>query len=178
MSLRVQFAETVTKLMETDERLVLCLGDIGTWSFREAFKRWPKRCLNLGVAECGMTGFAAGLAMAGYFPIISTIESFLLRRAYEFIKLDFEAQQLPGLFVSVGGDSDYAKLGPTHMCPESALLQKAIPSMDVWSPPTDEAVDLAITRCVKQRSFSLVRLFEVRAPLSRFQLRTMESVDG
>lgn len=160
MTLRAQFAKTVINLMERDEKIIVLLGDIGVYAFRQAFERWPERTINCGVAECGMVGMAAGLAMGGFYPIVSTIDSFLVRRAYEFIALDFGLQNLPGLFVTVGGSVDYAKLGPTHQCPEAPTLMAQIPGMHIRMPITDMTVDLAISKAVKGRQLSYVRLEE------------------
>lgn len=162
MSQRQSFVETVTRLMETDEKLVLLLGDISIWAFREAFEKYPTRCYNLGVTEQASVGLAAGLAMSGFYPIYHTIDSFMVRRAYEFIRLDFGEQKLKGLFVSVGADDDYRKLGPTHMCPEGPLLMSQIPGMDVHRPPVN-FVEFYIGRMIRaiyDRDLAYIRLNE------------------
>ena len=160
MTLRSQFAKTVIAAMERDEKIVVLLGDIGIHSFREAFERWPNRCINMGVCEQGMVGFAAGLAMMGFYPVVSTIDSFLLRRALEFIRLDFGEQLLSGLFVTVGGSNDYAKLGPTHQCPEGPRLMSTIPHMRQTMPRTESAVAYDIRSAISDRWLCYVRLEE------------------
>ena len=160
MTLRSAFAKAVIDLMARDDRIVLMLGDIGVFAFKSAFERYPERCINAGVAECGMVGMAAGLAMSGFYPVVSTIDSFLIRRAYEFIYLDFGLQNLPGLFVTVGGSHDYARLGPTHQCHEGLALMSNIKGMHLRQPTSEARVREAITDAVAARSLCYIRLEE------------------
>ena len=161
MTLRSAFADTMLRLMEEDETVIVLLGDIGVWAFREHARRWPTRVINAGVAECGMVGMAAGLAMSGLYPVVSTISSFLVRRAYEFIRLDFGEQNLPGLFVGVGGEKEYAKLGPTHMCDEEFCLMDEIPRMALtYFKPQESQVDEWIRAAVGGRTLSYMSLEE------------------
>lgn len=160
MNQRRQFSATMLELMEKDESIVVLLGDIGVFSFRDHMARWPKRCINAGVSEQAMVGMAAGLALAGLYPVISTIDSFLARRAYEFIRLDFGEQQLPGLFVSVGHDGDYKGLGPSHACPEGRDLMQSVPGMYVTEPETPFQLEVELRRAVGARSLTYIRMRE------------------
>lgn len=159
MSLRSAFAEAVTQEMGNDEKIVLLLGDIGVYSFRPAFDRFPSRCLNLGAAECGMVGFGVGLALEGYFPVISCIEAHLLRRGYEFIRLGFAEQGLKALFVGVGGAHEYARLGPTHECPEGMHLAGHLFDR-VYAPVKEPSVKAWIHHAVRDRELCYLRLEE------------------
>lgn len=160
MSKRAAFVSIVSSLLEIDDRAVLLLGDISVWAFRHAAERHPKRVINIGVCEQAMVSFGAGLALAGFYPVIHTIDSFLVRRAYEQIRLDFGEQRLPGLFVTVGGSSDYAKLGPTHMAPEAPVLMRQIPNLRQYHPFTEQRVAESIEFAVKNRELAYVRIEE------------------
>src|SRR5262245_5491077 len=163
MTLRSQFAKTVIDLMARDDKIVVLLGDIGVHAFRDAFANWPERCINVGICEQASVDMAAGLALGGYYPIFSTIDSFLVRRAYESIYIGFGLQRLPGMFVTVGGSSDYSRLGPTHMCPEAPTLMAQIPGLHMRSPITDATVALAIGNAVMARQLAYIRLEEAAA---------------
>src|ERR1017187_964987 len=99
--MRKAFPKTVLELMDKDERVVVLLGDIGVFAFRDVFAKYPTRCYNMGICEQTMVGMAAGLAMAGFIPIVHTISPFLVARAYEQIRDDFGFQNLKGTFVGV-----------------------------------------------------------------------------
>lgn len=160
MTLRSQFAKTVIDLMASEPSVVLCLGDIGVYSLRQAFERWPDRCYNLGICESASVDLCAGLSMGGFYPIFSSIDSFVVRRAYESIYIGFGLQRLPGMFVTVGGSSDYRRLGPTHCAPDSIALMGQIPGLVMRIPVRDVTVDLAIRAAVNARQLAYIRLEE------------------
>lgn len=160
MTLRSAFVTTVSNLMDRDDSLVLCLGDISVFAFRSVFERHPTRCYNLGICEGASVDLCAGLAMSGLYPIYHTIDSFMVYRAYESIMIGFGYQKLPGIFIGVGGSSDYAKLGPTHRCEHGTTLMAQIPGMHIRMPITEATVTVAISNAVMARQLSYIRLEE------------------
>jgi transketolase len=132
--MRRQLVQTVERLMERDERVVLILGDIGVFGFRKAFEKYPSRVFNIGILEQAMIGFAAGLAKEGMIPIVHTIAPFLVERAFEQLKIDFGYQALGGNFISVGASYDYAELGCTHHCPADVPILRNIPNIQIVVP--------------------------------------------
>lgn len=160
MTLRSAFVATVTRLLDEDESVVLMLGDISVYAFREAFARHPTRCFNMGVCEQASVGMAAGLAASGLYPIYHTISSFLCRRAYEQIYLDFGVQRLPGLFVGVGGAHEYVKLGPTHCAEDERTLMKCVHGMAYLASDDEEEVERDLRSAVYHRALAYIRLEE------------------
>ncbi|MFA6129483.1 MAG: transketolase C-terminal domain-containing protein [Candidatus Omnitrophota bacterium] len=136
MNMRQQFVKTVESQLALNDKLVLLLGDIGVFGFRNAFKQFPDRVFNIGILEQATVSLAAGLAKTGLIPIVHTIAPFLIERSLEQIKIDFGYQHLGGNFVSVGASYDYAALGCTHHCPADAGLLQNIPGMEIALPGT------------------------------------------
>jgi transketolase len=134
MSMRKQFVQTTSRLLEQDERVVLLLGDIGVFGFRDAFREFPERVYNIGILEQATVSLAAGLAKTGMVPIVHTIAPFLTERCLEQIKIDFGYQGLGGNFVTVGASYDYAALGCTHHCPGDVEIMRSVPGMDIVVP--------------------------------------------
>jgi transketolase len=132
--MRRQLVKTIESMMAADERLVLLLGDIGVFGFRNAFARFPGRVYNIGILEQATIGLAAGLAAEGFIPVFHSIAPFTVERAYEQIKIDFGYQKLNGVIISVGASYDYAALGCTHQCPGDVAILKAIPGMRIVVP--------------------------------------------
>src|ERR1017187_9372268 len=99
--MRKKFPLTVHELMKQDKRIVVLLGDISVFGFQNCFKDFPEGTFNIGICEQSMVGMAAGLSMAGFIPIVHTIEPFLVDRAFEQIKDDFGYQELKGNIVGV-----------------------------------------------------------------------------
>jgi transketolase len=138
---RRQLVGTVESLMEADPRVVVLLGDIGVFGFRNAFARWPERIYNVGICEQSTIGLAAGLAKEGLVPIVHSIAPFVVERCYEQLKVDFCYQGLGGNVVSVGGSYDYAALGCTHHCPGDVEVLRALPTMEIVVPGTPGELD-------------------------------------
>lgn len=139
--MRKQFVKTTEELLKNDDRLVVLLGDIGVFGFRQSFERYPDRIYNIGILEQSTIGMAAGLAMSGFIPVVHTIAPFIVERSLEQLKLDFGYQQLGGNFISVGSSYDYAALGCTHHCPADVGTLLNIPEMEIIVPGTSEEFD-------------------------------------
>jgi transketolase len=140
--MRNQFVKTVEDIMEKDERVVLLLGDIGVYGFRNAFDRFPNRTYNVGICEQAMVGMAAGLSREGFIPILHSIAPFAVERCLEQIKIDLCYQRLPANIVSVGASYDYSTLGATHHCPGDVAILKAVPEMQIVVPGTPDEFDV------------------------------------
>ena len=139
--MRKMFPKSVLEIMDKDERVVVLLGDIGVFAFKDVFAKYPTRCYNIGICEQSMVGMAAGLAMAGFIPIVHTIEPFLVDRAFEQIKDDFGYQELKGTIVGVDVSETAPNLGYTHQCPYAISHMKDIIGMNVFEPSNADELD-------------------------------------
>jgi len=132
--MRNAFADEITALADRDPRIVLLSGDIGNRLFNDFRDRHPDRFYNVGVAEADMIGIAAGLALNGFRPVVYTIASFAVYRAYEQIRVDLCYHDLPVLIVGVGSGLGYAANGPTHHSCEDLAVLRALPNMTLLCP--------------------------------------------
>lgn len=139
--MRKQLAKTVLEIMDKDERVVVLLGDIGVHAFTSVFQKYPNRCFNIGICEQSMVGMAAGLSMAGFIPVVHTIEPFLVERAFEQIKDDFGYQELQGTIIGVDVSKTAPNLGYTHQCPYAIDMMCFIKGMKVFEPENAERFD-------------------------------------
>lgn len=139
-SMRKQLVKTMQRILREDPRLVLLLGDIGVYSFRDAFSEFPTRVFNIGILEQASISIAAGLAIENMIPVFHTIAPFMVERALEQLKI-FGYQGLGGNFVSVGGSYDYSTLGCTHHCPGDVQILKTIPGTQIFVPGHPEEFD-------------------------------------
>ena len=128
--------------MKQDKRIVVLLGDISVFGFQNCFKDFPERTFNIGICEQSMVGMAAGLSMAGFIPIVHTIEPFLVDRAFEQIKDDFGYQELKGNIVGVDVSETAPNLGYTHQCPHALQHMLSVKGMNVWAPNSAEQLDI------------------------------------
>lgn len=138
---RSQFPKTVLDIMRKDDKVIVLLGDIGMFGFKDVFKEFPNRIYNIGICEQSMVGMAAGLSMAGFIPIVHTIEPFLVERAFEQIKIDFGYQELKGNIVGVDVSTTAPNLGYTHQCPYALDMMSFIKGMIVFEPEDENRFD-------------------------------------
>ena len=129
--MRGQFVKTVSKLIQNDDRVVLLLGDIGVYGFRDMLTNYPQRAYNIGILEQSTISLSAGLSLSNLIPIIHTIAPFIVERALEQIKVDLCYQGLGSNLVSVGASYDYAALGCTHHCPADIPTLNEIPGIEL-----------------------------------------------
>ena len=115
--MRNTLLKNISQKLQTEEDIIVLLGDLGTFQMREASKIFPDRVINFGIMEQSMIGFAAGLSRGGFYPITYSITPFLVDRAYEQIKIDLIYNNNNALILSAGASFDYSNLGPTHHCP-------------------------------------------------------------
>ena len=142
--MRRALIDALLDLAEIDSRVLLLTGDLG-WSFIEPFiEAFPKRFLNVGVAEQNLVGVATGLALAGYIPFVYSIATFSSMRCYEQIRNGPILHQLPVRVLGIGGGFSYGHAGPTHYSLEDVAIMRTQPGMTVLCPADCNQVKLAI----------------------------------
>ena len=107
-------------------------------------KEFPERHWDCGIAECNMTGIAAGVAACGKVPFISSFAMFAAGRAYEQVR---NAIGYPHLNVKIGATHagiSVGEDGATHQCLEDIGLMREIPGMVVINPADDVEARAAV----------------------------------
>ncbi|MDT0318485.1 transketolase [Streptomyces millisiae] len=133
LSGRDAYRATLTRLAETDDRVLCFEADLG--GRRHPFaERHPDRFFNLGIAEATMIDMAAGLAVAGYRPFVSTFAPFAALRAAESLKLTLGYLAAGVTVVAPYAGVSGAWFGTTHHCLEDLAVLRAIPGVVVAAP--------------------------------------------
>lgn len=158
--MRKQLVKTVETLLSLDEKVVLLLGDIGVFGFKNSFNNYPTRVYNIGILEQSTISMSSGIAMSGLIPIVHTIAPFLVERSLEQLKIDFGYQNLNGNFISIGSSYDYAALGPTHHCPGDVMSLSTIPNMEIVIPGTSKEFDILLEESYNNGNPTYFRLSE------------------
>ncbi len=115
---------------------------------RAAIRNLPQvlgqRFIDVGICEQTMVGAAAGLALRGRIPVAHALATFLVMRAFEFIRTDVGIANLPVKLVGyVPGFLSDAN-GPTHQAIEDVSLMRGIPHMQVVCPADEEELVAAL----------------------------------
>ena len=132
--MRNAFADEVTTLAGSDERVVMLSADIGNRLFDRFRERHAGRFYNCGIAEANMISLAAGLASCGLRPVCYTITPFITARCFEQIRVDVAYHEMPVIIVGTGAGLSYASLGSTHHSLEDITLLRSLPGMNVLAP--------------------------------------------
>jgi len=128
-----------------DSRVVVLCADLTESTRAEWFqKEFPERFVEVGIAEQNMAGVAAGMAVAGKIPFITSYAAFNPGRNYEHIRTTIALNHVPvkicGMHagVSVGPD------GATHQMLEDIGLMRMLPGMTVLVPGDAEEARKAV----------------------------------
>lgn len=132
--MRDAFSRCLVRAAQADSRIILLTGDHGYALFDEFRRVCPKQYINAGVAEQNMVGIAAGLAKAGFRPVVYGLSAFVPIRVLEQIKLDVCYERLPVVFIGDGAGVVYGQLGSSHQCTEDIAALRALPQMQILSP--------------------------------------------
>ena len=158
--MRKTFPQVTEKLMKKNKNIFCLLGDIGVFSFRNVFKKYKDRILNMSTMEQSMIGFAAGLSRVNFIPIIHTIAPFLVLRALDQIKIDFVYNKLSCNIVSVGASNDYTKLGTTHHCFEDINVLSNYEDINLFIPSNEKEFKYLFEKNYNNKSINYFRLSE------------------
>ena len=132
--MRATLSRLLVRAASADPRVIVLTGDHGYALFDELRKTVPDQYLNCGVAEQNMVGVAAGLAKAGFRPIVYGLAAFVPMRVLEQIKLDVCYEGLPVILLGDGAGFVYTTLGASHQCFEDVAALRAVPNISIFSP--------------------------------------------
>ena len=121
-------------------------GATKTGVFQKAF---PDRHVDCGIAECNMTGIAAGLATCGKIPFISSFAMFAAGRNFEQVR---NSIGYPHLNVKIGATHagiTVGEDGATHQCNEDVALMRTVPGMTVVVPSDDVEAKAAVRAAIE-----------------------------
>ena len=135
IAMRDAFGEALIELGTEDQRLVVLDADVSSSTKTALFgAEFPDRFFNVGVAESNLADVAAGLATAGYRPVISTFSIFLALKSTDQIRNVICYNNLPVIIAGgYGGLSDSFD-GASHQSITDLAIMRAFPNMTVVSP--------------------------------------------
>lgn len=132
--MRNAFSDALVAAALSDPKVLLLTGDHGYALFDAFRKARPEQYINCGIAEQNMVGVAAGLAKAGFKPIVYGLAAFVPVRVLEQIKIDVCYENLPVILIGDGAGLVYGQLGTSHQSTEDIACTRAMPALTVLSP--------------------------------------------
>ena len=129
------YGKGLLELCRDNDKIMVLDADVSA-STRTAWvaKEYPEHFMNLGISEQDLVGTAAGLALGGMIPFVSTYGVFLSGRAWDQIRTTVCYNNLNVKFggahagISVGPD------GATHQALEDMAIMRVLPNMTLIAP--------------------------------------------
>ncbi|MCX6788053.1 MAG: transketolase family protein [Candidatus Kaiserbacteria bacterium] len=160
------FGKGTVEAGKADPRVVVLCADLAESTRADWFqKEFPKRFVEMGVAEQNMATVASGMAAAGKIPFIASYAVFNPGRNYEQIRTTIALNQVPvkvcGMHagVSVGPD------GATHQMLEDIGLMRMLPGMTVIAPGDAEEARKAVVAAAKTDGPVYIRFSRSATPV-------------
>jgi transketolase len=129
------YGEGVVALGEKDPNVVVLTGDLAESTRASKFQeKFPERFIEVGVAEQNMMGIAAGLALSGKTPFVSSYAVFVPGRCWDQLRVSVCYSKAN---VKVAGAHAGISVGPdgaTHQALEDIASVRVLPNIVVVVP--------------------------------------------
>ncbi len=164
--IRVGFGRGLLEAGHIDKHIVALCADLTASTKMDDFaKSYPERFVEIGIAEQNLVTVAAGMALAGKIPFVSSYAAFSPGRNWEQIRtticLNDTNVKIVGSHagVSVGPD------GATHQMLEDIALMRVLPNMIVVVPADAVEAEKATMVLAAHRGPAYIRLAREKSPV-------------
>lgn len=164
--IRAGFGRGLKVAGEANENIVALCADLTESTqmhhFREAF---PKRFIEIGIAEQNLVTVASGLARAGKIPFTSSYAAFSPGRNWEQIKTTAALNNQPVKIVGSHAGVSVGPDGATHQMLEDIALMRVIPNMVVVAPGDSIEAEKATRAIAQNGKPTYLRLAREKTPI-------------
>ncbi len=166
LPIRKGFGEGLLAAAESDERVVGLCADLTESTQMHLFKnKFPKRFIEMGVAEQNLATVASGMAAMGKIPFITSYAMFSPGRNWEQIRTTICYNNQP---VKIAGSHAGVSVGPdggTHQAIEDIAIMRVIPNMTVITPCDSIEAKKATLAAAKTDTPVYIRLAREKTPI-------------
>ena len=163
---RESYGNALVEVGKENPNVVVLDADLAAATKTGVFKKvFPERHIDCGIAECNMTGIAAGLATTGKIPFISSFAMFAAGRNFEQVR---NSIGYPHLNVKIGATHagiSVGEDGASHQCNEDIALMRTIPGMVVICPSDDVEARAAVHAAVEHEGPVYLRFGRLAVPV-------------
>lgn len=147
--MRKAYGEALVKLGAEREDLVVLSADVQSSDFSYMFEAvYPKRFINVGIAEPALVDVAVGIANGGKVPIANTFAFLFATRAIEMVRTHLcyggANVKLAGAYAGLSDSFD----GPTHQTVSDVAIFRSLPNMTIVIPSDPLAVKKLLPQVV------------------------------
>ncbi|HEY7254510.1 MAG TPA: transketolase C-terminal domain-containing protein [Methylomirabilota bacterium] len=155
---RAAFGEALIDLGARDERIVTLDADLAKSTMTTGFaKKFPSRAFDVGIAESGMIGLAAGLALTGHVPFACSFACFLVGR-FETIRVSVAYTDAPVKLVGTHVGVAIGEDGYTQMGLEDIACLRSLPNIPIVQPADEIETKQAVAYAVEHPGPIYLRL--------------------
>jgi transketolase len=164
--IRAGFGRGLKAAGEANENVVALCADLTESTqmnlFRDAF---PKRFIEVGIAEQNLVTVASGLARAGKIPFTSSYAAFSPGRNWEQIRTTAALNNQPVKIVGSHAGVSVGPDGATHQMLEDIALMRVLPNMVVVAPGDSIEAEKATMAIANNGKPSYIRLAREKTPI-------------
>lgn len=150
--------DSIYNLMKKNKKVFFLSGDMGINLIEKFIYKFPKRAINVGIAEQNLIAFSSGLVNTGNIPIAYAISNFLIHRCFEQIRNDISIHNYPVILIGTGTGFDYGPLGPTHHVIDDWGHLKSLPNFEVYCPSSNEFASVILKNVIKNKKPTYIRV--------------------
>ncbi len=160
-TMRDSFLEKIYLEMKNNENIFLVSADFGSPVLDKIRKDFPKRFINVGIAEQNLINVSTGLALEGFTVFSYAIAPFITMRCFEQIRINLSMlSQLKDInvnLIGVGAGASYGVTGPSHHCFEDISIMNTLPNIEIFSPSDSMLAEEYVERCLKLKKVKYLR---------------------
>jgi len=163
---RAGFGRGLKAAGEANESIVALCADLTESTQMHLFKAaFPKRFVEVGVAEQNLVTVASGMARAGKIPFTSSYAAFSPGRNWEQIRTTVSLNNQPVKIVGSHAGIYTGKDGATHQMLEDIALMRVLPNMVVVAPGDSIEAEKATLAIAENGLPSYIRLAREKTPV-------------
>ncbi len=172
---REAYGRALVELGKRDKKVVALDADLsGSTKSIEFKKQFPDRFFNMGIAEANMAGTAAGMALSGLKPYVSSFAVFITGRAFEIVRQSICYQNLHVVLCGSHSGISVGEDGGSHQAVADVSLMRSLPNMKVIVPADYNETYLAVLASLDMEGPVYIRTSRAKSPIitdkSRFEI--------
>jgi len=165
-NLRNAYGEMLVELGKKYSNMVVLDADLSCSTKTARFaEKFPERFFNMGVSEQDLMSTAAGLAIGGKRPIVSTFAIFATGRAWEQIRQSIAYARTNVKIVATHGGITVGEDGATHQMLEDFAIMRVLPNMKVICPADYYEVKEVVKKAFETEGPAYIRLSRAKFPV-------------
>lgn len=160
------FGAAMVDLGKSNEQVVGLSGDLTESTRMDGFaKAYPERFFEVGVAEQNMAGLAAGLALAGKIPFMTSYATFSPGRNWDQVRVSICYSQANVKIIGCHAGLSVGPDGATHQALEDIAITRVLPNLVVIAPCDSNEAHQATLAAAEYDGPVYIRLTREKTPV-------------